>query len=101
MGDCSDGRRNEGHVLNLVDLSDKRGTRGQRLHHVVQPIDLQQGFPAPSAPGIARAAKVDTSASNSGNPRLPATKPARSPMARKSRGHQRWPVQPSLTRLGC
>ena len=41
--------------------------------------------PAPSAPGIARTANVDTSASNSGNPRLPATKPARSSIpARKS-----------------
>src|SRR5271163_3082793 len=41
--------------------------------------------PAPSAPGIACTANVDTSASNSGNPRLPATKPARSSSpARKS-----------------
>ena len=36
--------------------------------------------PAPSAPGIARTANAATSASNSGNPRLPATKPARSPI---------------------
>ena len=34
--------------------------------------------PAPSAPGIACTAKVDTSVSNAGNPRLPATKPANS-----------------------
>src|ERR1700751_3491500 len=41
--------------------------------------------PAPSAPGIACTANVDTSASNSGNPRLPATKPAKSSIpARKS-----------------
>src|ERR1700759_4711850 len=41
--------------------------------------------PAPSAPGIARTANVDTSASNSGNPRLSATKPARSSIpARKT-----------------
>ena len=35
----------QGHVLNLVDLSDKRCARRQRLDHVVDPVDPQQRHP--------------------------------------------------------
>jgi hypothetical protein len=43
---CGDaGTLLQGDVLNFVDFSDKRRTRRQRFHHVVDPIDLQQGHP--------------------------------------------------------
>ncbi len=35
----------EGHVLNLVDLGDKRSAGRQRLYHVARAVDPQQGHP--------------------------------------------------------
>jgi hypothetical protein len=37
----------EGDVLDFVNLGDKRSAGRQRLDHVVDPVDAQQGHPSP------------------------------------------------------